>query len=62
VTSNEHYRRAAAILSEVEKITNIRTDEDKELPKDALEMFNDNCQRQLKIAELHMRMAEYKKG
>jgi hypothetical protein len=60
VTSNEHYRRAAAILFEVEKIT--IADEDKELPKDALEMFNDNCQRQLKIAELHMRMAEYKKG
>jgi hypothetical protein len=62
VTSNEHYRRAAAILFEVDKITKILTDEDKELPKDTLEMFNDNCQRQLKIAELHMRMAEYKKG
>lgn len=61
MTSNEHYRRAAALLSEVEQAVADEVDKDTEASFDAIKCWNDNIQRTLKIAELHMRIAEYKK-
>jgi hypothetical protein len=57
MTGGEHYRKALNLMhqvqSEVAKLGDTR------VPYEDLQVFNANCMRTLKIAELHMMAAQY---
>lgn len=53
MTSNEHYRQAAQILAQVEQAEREAEAVD-EVSVDALQVWNSNVMRKLKIAEVHL--------
>jgi chemotaxis regulatin CheY-phosphate phosphatase CheZ len=58
--SREHYRRAMAILNKVEA-AEVEAENLGNMPLKALQAWNDNIQRKLKIAEIHMLGAQFLK-
>lgn len=59
MTSNEHYKKALTILREVEEAE--AEAESIEVSIEALNLWNENIQRKLKIAEIHSRLALVRK-
>jgi hypothetical protein len=60
VDSREHYRRAMAILDQVET-AEAEAENFGNMPLKALQAWNDNIQRKLKIAEIHLLAARFLK-
>jgi len=60
VTAGEHYQKALNLMHQVDKeVTNLG---DTTIAYEALNAFNANCMRTLKLAELHMMAAQYRRS